>query len=250
MPPSKPDVVALVAAIVAHAGIACALASVRARPPRRPEWVEVDMRRPVPAAPKVKLPPPEPPKPRVIPRRVKIEPPPMAPPPNAEPPKAPPKEPPKPVFGATMASTTESDSNVAMPVGNTTMIDPSKSGRGPALPLPAAAAPQGKPAYAPVSELYIKEMPEIDGEACGRTIRYPDEAEQLGVEGNVELRVELDEKGSVHGIKVLKGLGHGLDQAAVYALTQRCKFTPAIATNGKPVAYVIPSYVFRFEIPR
>jgi len=178
------------------------------------------------------------------------EPPPTPPPPNAKPPPEPPKEPPKPVFGVTMSSTTEGDSSMAVPVGNTTMIDPAKSGKGPAVPLPAAPPPPPKPSYQPVSELYIKKMPDIDSDACGRTIQYPAEAEQLGVEGDVKLRVELDDKGHVHGIKVLSGLGHGLDQAAVYALTHRCKFTPAIATDGKPVAYVIPSYVFHFEIPR
>ena len=71
---------------------------------------------------------------------------------------------------------------------------------------------------------------------AGDTIQYPAEAEQLGIEGDVKLRVELDERGKVHGIKVTSGLGHGLDQAAVFALTHRCKFTPAIATDGKPVS--------------
>ena len=54
----------------------------------------------------------------------------------------------------------------------------------------------------------------------------------------------------MHDIKVLSGLGHGLDQAAMYALKNRCRFTPAIATDGKAVPYVIPSYTFHFEIPR
>ncbi|HWE28153.1 MAG TPA: energy transducer TonB [Polyangia bacterium] len=249
MPLSKPDLVAIVAALAAHAGIAYGLAHVPERPPHRPEWVEVEMRKHVPPPPpKIELPPPpEPPKPK----KIKIAPPPpVAPPPNTKPPEEPPKEPPKPVFGVTMSSTTEGDSSMAVNVGNTTMIDPKNSGHGPAVPLPAAPPPQAKPEYKPVSELYIKKMPDIDADACGRTIQYPSEAEQLGIEGDVKLRIELDDKGHVHGIKVLSGQGHGLDQAAVYALTHKCKFTPAIATDGKPVSYVIPSYVFHFEIPR
>ena len=249
MPLSKPDLVAVVAALAAHAGIAYGLAHVPAEAQHRPSWVEMEVRHRVPPPPpKVEVPPP-PPERKAIPKKVK-EPPPTPPPPNAKPPPEPPKEPPKPVFGVTMSSTTEGDSSMAVPVGNTTMIDPAKSGKGPVVPLPAAPPPPPKPSYQPVSELYIKKMPEIDSDACGRTIQYPAEAEQLGVEGDVKLRVELDDKGHVHGIKVLSGLGHGLDQAAVYALTHRCKFTPAIATDGKPVAYVIPSYVFHFEIPR
>ncbi|HEY2745693.1 MAG TPA: energy transducer TonB [Polyangia bacterium] len=244
---SKPDFVALVAALAAHAGIAYGLAHIPERPPHRPSWVEMDVRKRVPPPPpqKIDVPPP----PKVIPKKVKA-PPPTPPPPNAKPPPEPPKEPPKPVFGVTMSSTTEGDSAMAVPVGNTTMIDPAKSGHGPVVPLPAAPPPPPKPSYQPVSELYIKTMPDIDADACGRTIQYPAEAEQLGVEGDVKLRVELDDKGHVHGIKVLSGLGHGLDQAAMYALTHKCKFSPAIATDGKAVSYVIPSYVFHFEIPR
>jgi protein TonB len=247
MPLEKPDMIAVVIALAAHAGIAYAMAHVPEKPPHRPSWVEVDVRKKVPPPP----PPPklEPPPPPKVVEKKKIVPPPP-PPPNAKPPEEPPKEPPKPVFGASMSSTTEADSSVSVPVGNTTMIDPAKSAKGPVVPLPAAPPPPPKPSYAPVSELYIKKMPDIDSEACGRSIQYPAEAEQLGIEGDVKLRVELDDKGKVHGIKVISGLGHGLDQAAVYALTHKCKFTPAVATDGKPVSYVIPSYVFHFEIPR
>jgi periplasmic protein TonB len=252
MPLSKPDLVAVVVALAAHAGIAYGLAHVKARPAHQPTWVEVEMRKhEPPPPPKIEMPPPPPPERKVIPKKIKVvEPPPVAPPPNAEPPKEPPKEPVKPVFGVTMSSTTEGDSGMAVPVGNTTMIDPKKSGHGPAVPLPAAPPPAAKPEYKPVSELYIKTMPDIDTTACGRSIQYPAEAEQLGIEGDVKLRIELDDKGHVHGIKVLSGQGHGLDQAAVYALTHKCKFTPAIATDGKPVPFVIPGYVFHFEIPR
>jgi periplasmic protein TonB len=247
---SKPDLVAVIVAIAAHAGIAYGLAHVPERPTPRPQWVEVDMRKKVPPPPpKIEVPPPPKIEPKVIPKKVKIETP-VAPPPNAKPPEEPPKEPPKPVFGVTMSSTTEGDSSIAVPVGNTTMIDPKKSGHGPVVPLPAAPPPQSAPEYKPVSELYIKKMPDIDSDACGRSIQYPAEAEQLAIEGDVKLRVELDDRGKVHGIKVTSGLGHGLDQAAVFALTHRCKFSPAIATDGKPVSYVIPQYVFHFEIPR
>jgi periplasmic protein TonB len=251
---SKPDFVAVVTALAAHAGIAYGLAHVPARPPHRPSWVEMEVRKRVPPPPpKVEAPPPPPPERKVIPKKIKVaEPPPTPPPPNAKPPPEPPKEPPKPVFGVTMSSTTEGDSSMAVPVGNSTMIDPAKSAKGPVVPLPAAPPPPPTPSYKPVSELYIKTRPDIDEDACGKSVQYPAEAEQMGIEGDVKLRIELDEKGGVHAIKVLSGLGHGLDQAAVYAFTHKsaCRFKPAVATDGKPVAYVIPSYVFHFEIPR
>ncbi len=253
--------VAFVAALLLHVGVGFGLSRLPPLPTSKPSIVEVDVRKNLPEPAKItppeppKPPEPEPPRPKVV-MKQKIAPPPIpppTPPPNATPPKEPPKEEVKPVFGVKMESTTEGDSSFSVPVGNTTMIDPSKSAphTGKAVaPLPSAPAPGGKADYKPVSELYIKSMPDIDSDACGKTITYPAEAEQLGIEGDVKLKVALDEKGHVHDIKVISGLGHGLDEAAMFALRHRCKFSPAVATDGKPVPYVIPAYVFHFEIPR
>ena len=107
-----------------------------------------------------------------------------------------------------------------MPVGNTTMIDPTKSGKGPVVPLPAAPPPPPKPdVQAGVASCTSRRCRTSTPTRAGDRSSIPAEAEQLGIEGDVKLRVELDDKGKVHGIKVLSGLGHGLDQAAVYALT-------------------------------
>ena len=93
-------------------------------------------------------------------------------------------------------------------------------------------------------------MPEVDTDACGRTVSYPPEAEQAGVEGDVRLRISLTETGRVHAVRVLSGLGHGLDRAAVEAISHRCRFRPAVAKDGHPVPFVIESYTFHFELPR
>lgn len=256
------DLVAGVCALAVHFAIATGLYFVHPLPSRASSTVEVDVRRRVPPPPRIETPPPPPPPkieeppPRKVVQKIKAaEPPPLkqwTPPPNTTPPKDPPKDPPKPVFGLSNESTV-GESSVAMPTGNTTMIDPSKSAKhsGVVQPLPAApVVAQPKDEYKPVSDLYIKKMPEIDDDACGRSIEYPREAEQLGIEGVVKLRVELDERGKVHAIRVTAGLGHGLDQAAIYALKYKCRFTPAIATDGKPVPYIISEYRFNFEIPR
>jgi tol-pal system protein YbgF len=92
-------------------------------------------------------------------------------------------------------------------------------------------------------------MPDVDADVCLRSVDYPADALKLGIEGDLTLRVELDETGHVHGARVVSGLGHGLDDAAIFALTHKCKFTPAIAKDGTPVAYVIPRFVVHFEIP-
>jgi protein TonB len=250
------DLVATLVALFAHAVIAYGLLHIPVRHPIVRKVVEFDVRRPAPRPTPITPPPPKvepPPPPRRLAVRVKpvISPPVATPPPNTTPKETPP-EPPKPVFGVTTSSTTDSDSTFSVPVGNTTMIDPSRSakGTGPVAPLPAAPIVPAKPEYKPVSELYVKEMPDIDAEACGRMAHYTAEAEQLGIEGEVKLRVALDEKGAVHDIKVLAGLGHGLDEEAVRTLRHRCKFKPAIGTDGKPVAFVISSYTFHFEVPR
>lgn len=255
----RTDLIAAVCALAAHAGIAYGLSSMKVRETPRPQIVEVEVRHPTPPPPALtppeppKPPPPAPPPPRrvIVQHKVKLPPePPAPPPPNATPPKTPPKDPPKPVFGVTMSSTTEGDSSFAVPVGNTTMIDPSKSAKhgGPVAPLPAAPAPQ-KPSYQPVSELYVKTYPEIDGDACSHGLPYPEEAQQLGIEGKVKLHIELDERGHIHSIKVVSGLGHGLDQLAVHALKTRpeCRFKPAIASDGKPADFAL-DYTFNFEI--
>ena len=104
--------------------------------------------------------------------------------------------------------------------------------------------------YHPVSAGAVGSMPEVDADACGRAAKYPREAEQSGIEGDVRLRVALTEEGRVQSVKVLSGLGHGLDAAAIDAIKNRCKFSPALGHDGQPVAFVIQSYTFHFELPR
>jgi TonB family protein len=55
---------------------------------------------------------------------------------------------------------------------------------------------------------------------------YTDEARRLGLEGEVALSVVFQANGEVQVLGVLKGLGHGLDQAAVQAAKQ-IRFKPA-----------------------
>src|SRR5262245_28118767 len=111
--PSKVDLIAVVGALGAHAGIAFGLVHVRLPERTQSTVVEVEVRKPPPPI-KVETPAeppkPEPPKRVVMKEKKIVTPPPVTPPPNQEPPPEPPKEPPKPVFGVTMSSTTEGDS--------------------------------------------------------------------------------------------------------------------------------------------
>lgn len=62
---------------------------------------------------------------------------------------------------------------------------------------------------------------------------YTDEAVDAGLEGSVQLELRVREDGTAHGIKVVRGLGMGLDERAVEAVGQ-WRFDPA-KKAGKPV---------------
>lgn len=62
---------------------------------------------------------------------------------------------------------------------------------------------------------------------------YTAEAKQLKIQGEVVLEVRFSADGRVHVIRVVQGLGHGLDQQAIRAAEQT-HFKPA-TRDGKPV---------------
>jgi TonB family protein len=62
---------------------------------------------------------------------------------------------------------------------------------------------------------------------------YTSEARQKKIEGDVELDVEFTATGRVHVLRVLQGLGYGLDEAAVTA-AEHIQFSPA-RRDGQPV---------------
>jgi TonB family protein len=62
---------------------------------------------------------------------------------------------------------------------------------------------------------------------------YTEEARQLRLEGEVLLEVMFSSSGQLHINRVVRGLGHGLDEAAVKAADQM-RFKPALR-NGLPV---------------
>jgi TonB family protein len=62
---------------------------------------------------------------------------------------------------------------------------------------------------------------------------YTDEARKLNIEGEVLLEVMFSANGELHVNRVVRGLGHGLDDAAI-AATNKIKFKPA-QKNGTAV---------------
>jgi TonB family protein len=71
---------------------------------------------------------------------------------------------------------------------------------------------------------------------------YTDEARKRGIQGNVIVQAYFDENGNITVLRVLKGLGYGLDENALAAL-QDWRFAPALR-NGLPV-----SAVAEIEVP-
>jgi TonB family protein len=62
---------------------------------------------------------------------------------------------------------------------------------------------------------------------------YTDEARQLKLEGEVLLEVMFTANGTLHVNRVVRGLGHGLDEAAI-AAANKMRFKPALRM-GEPV---------------
>jgi TonB family protein len=86
---------------------------------------------------------------------------------------------------------------------------------------PKIAQNDGGPATTPV-EITFKPQPV-----------YTDEARSLKLEGEVLLEVQFGANGTLHVNRVVRGLGHGLDEAAI-AAANKMRFKPA-QRMGQPV---------------
>lgn len=74
---------------------------------------------------------------------------------------------------------------------------------------------------------------------------YTDQARRAQVEGSVKLSVVLKADGTVSDIRVMRGLGYGLDEKAIEA-ARRLSFVPA-QKDGRPVSVRL-SLEFRFSL--
>lgn len=81
----------------------------------------------------------------------------------------------------------------------------------------------------------VENMPEPIGglKAIQEKIVYPEIAKRAGIEGKVYVLAFIDENGDVVSTKILKGIGAGCDEAALYAVKQT-KFKPG-RQRGTPV---------------
>jgi len=250
-PPAPPDhsglvlPLAVLASLLLHGVAVLGLHRKSDAAPKAPRNEELAMEIVQQPPPKAPEPPPEkleapPPRPvEKIRIRSAAKPPPQPPPPVAPPPNqqiAKTDEPPPPVhIGVTLESTVTSGA-VAVPVGNTMF------GQAPTVaPSPAEVKPYWAAKYVP--PFRVAELPVILEEV--KVTPYPAEARKAGIEGQVIALLTIDDQGKVARVRKVSGPGHGLDEAAVDALS-RFKFKPA-RLNGQAVATEI-RYVYSFEI--
>ncbi|WP_428268033.1 energy transducer TonB [Haliangium sp.] len=76
---------------------------------------------------------------------------------------------------------------------------------------------------------------------------YTAEAKRLSIEGQVKIRLVVDETGRVASRRLITGLGHGLDQAAM-SKARELRFEPAIDTADRAVRSVVV-WTFTFVLP-
>jgi protein TonB len=102
----------------------------------------------------------------------------------------------------------------------------------------------------PVSVATIKSraMPRGDFSYFDASKDYPPEAKALGIEGQIRVRLIVDETGKVKSSVLLNRLGHGLDELALRRAAQ-IQFDPAKDTDDKPVTSVVV-WTFNMTLPK
>ena len=65
---------------------------------------------------------------------------------------------------------------------------------------------------------------------------YTEEARRARIGGQVVLRADVGVDGIPRNIRVIKPLGHGLDQKAIECVRDEYRFRPASQRDGSPVA--------------
>ncbi len=115
-------------------------------------------------------------------------------------------------------------------------------GDGSLPPPPAPAATEEDEQDEPEFFVAVEDMPYIIGgeQALYAALVYPELARRAGIEGRVVVQFIVDENGNVVNPQVVRGVGAGLDEAAVRAI-QSVQFEPG-RQRGRavPVQYAIP----------
>ncbi|TPG62438.1 energy transducer TonB [Hymenobacter nivis] len=90
---------------------------------------------------------------------------------------------------------------------------------------------------------YVEQMPQLPGgggnaaivAAIQKSTKYPRMAQNNGVEGRIFVSFTVNAEGDVSDVKVVKGLGSGLDEETIRAVKTLPKFIPG-KQNGRAVS--------------
>jgi TonB family protein len=78
-----------------------------------------------------------------------------------------------------------------------------------------------------------------------RRISYPNDAINERIEGNVDVRIKVDERGKIVDSQVVKGIGAGCDKEVLKAINRMPRWEPA-EKDGEPVSkYYLLSVAFK-----
>jgi len=232
----------IIFALTIHGGVSVGAVSMQKNKKKqtRVEMAVIKKAKP-PPPPKPEPPPPKPEKPKPKPRVPKdvVKPPDLPPPSNQPPPTDKPQKPVPIVTGISLDSTVSSGVGMSVRVGNTLYGDIDKE----KFVKAEDVKPYAGPVYKPVKTHEITEEPSVLKEVKAE---MPETAKRAGIQGTIVLKVEVTKAGTVRKVKVVKGLGYGLDEAAVAAM-KKFRFRPA-KKGGKPVDYTISRFYYVFEL--
>jgi TonB family protein len=99
---------------------------------------------------------------------------------------------------------------------------------------PLSDAPESPVELIEVSKTSPENTPSAPIELFRQNPPYTDEARKVRAEGSVLLQCVIRKSGTPDKIKVLSGLGYGLDESAINTIKHNWRFIPALF-NGKPV---------------
>lgn len=104
------------------------------------------------------------------------------------------------------------------------------------------------PAPVSVATIKTRAMPKGDFSYVDASKDYPAEAKSLGIEGQIRVKLIVDEAGLVKSATLLTKLGHGLDELAL-TRAKKIVFDPAKDTDDKPVSSVV-IWTFNMTLPK
>ncbi len=79
----------------------------------------------------------------------------------------------------------------------------------------------------------------------GETLRYPEQAKQDSIQGKVFIKFIVSETGALSNFEVLKGIGHGCDEAALNSLSDAPAWIPGKQKGEAVKVWMVMPIVFK-----